>query len=68
MRLKQRFLALSLVLCSMLFWNCDAINPTGEETAGDYSCEGCHTSRVMLENVVGALDLDPPAEAEAAPG
>jgi hypothetical protein len=53
---------------SISFWSCDAINPADDGDLTDYTCEGCHTNRNALSNVIDALNLDPPDEGHAAPG
>ena len=57
-----------LLLWSILFWSCDAINPQGSGDLTDYSCEGCHSNKGTLDDVITALNLDPPDEGHEAPG
>ena len=68
MRLIQKVLTALLIVWSISFWSCDAITPADDGNLADYTCEGCHTTRTMLTNVIGALNLEPPVEEEAAPG
>ena len=68
MRLNKQVLLGLFLLVSMTFWSCDAINPVAEHSEGDYTCEGCHTSRVMLTDVIEDLDLEAEEEGHEAPG
>ena len=68
MRLIKQFSIAILLLMSISFWSCDAINPADYGDLTDYTCEGCHTNRNALSNVIDALNLDPPDEGHAAPG
>ncbi len=68
MRLIQKFWMATLLLMSISFWSCDAINPADEGDLTDYTCEGCHTNRGTLDDVIEALNLDPPDEGHTAPG
>lgn len=56
-----------LVSLAVLFAGCDAIDPQSGDLV-DYSCEGCHTNKGTLSDIVNALDLDPPDEGHEAPG
>ena len=57
-----------LVLFSLFFCSCDAINPDSQGELTDYSCEGCHTNKAALDRIINDLNLDPPVEEHAAPG
>jgi hypothetical protein len=48
--------------------SCDAISPTSDGDLTDYTCEGCHTNRAALTNIIDALNLDPPDVGGEAPG
>ncbi|NQV29984.1 MAG: hypothetical protein HQ508_03765 [Candidatus Marinimicrobia bacterium] len=68
MRLIQKLMIATLLLWSVSFWGCDAINPVDDEANVDFTCEGCHTNRASLDNIIDALNLDPPATVAEAPG
>jgi len=61
-------LILGLILIVSTLWNCDSINPLSETGTTDYSCEGCHTTKAVLSNIIDELDLEPPEEGGGAPG
>ena len=46
---------------------CDAITPQDGDLV-DYSCEGCHTNKGTLDDIIDVLVLDPPVEGHEAPG
>ena len=68
MRLKKLFALSLLMLLVSFFWSCDAIDPAEDENLADYSCEGCHSSGAILNNVISLLDLEPHEEEAEAPG
>jgi len=68
MRLTPIFTLLGLVALALTFSACDQIIPNSNGDLVDYSCEGCHTSKGTLEDIIDELDLDPPDEGHAAPG
>jgi len=68
MRLAHKTWIIAILLWSFIFMGCDAINPAGEGDLADYTCEGCHTNRNALSNVIDALNLEPPHAEEEAPG
>ncbi len=68
MRLIQKILVVSLLAFSSLFWSCDAINPLDDGDLTDYSCEGCHTNKGALIDIIDELVLDPPDDGPAVPG
>lgn len=68
MRLIQKLWIALLVIWSISFWSCDAINPSDEGDLTDYTCEGCHTNRLALKGVIEDLSLEPHEEAAEAPG
>jgi hypothetical protein len=68
MRLIQKLWIVTLLLWSFSFLSCDAISPTSDGDLTDYTCEGCHTNRAALTNIIDALNLDPPDVGGEAPG
>ncbi|MBC8376770.1 MAG: hypothetical protein H8E26_12055 [FCB group bacterium] len=68
MRLIQKIWITTLLVWSFSFLSCDAINPTSEGDLTDYTCEGCHTNRSTLDDVIETLNLEPPDEGPEAPG
>ena len=68
MRLIQKLWIATVLVLSLSFSGCDAINPSEDGDLTDYTCEGCHTNRNALSHVIEALDLDPPEAGAEAPG
>ncbi|NQV50269.1 MAG: hypothetical protein HQ507_07215 [Candidatus Marinimicrobia bacterium] len=68
MRLMKRLFFAALLVWSVSFWSCDVINSADDNALVDFTCEGCHTNRASLENIIDALNLDPPASVAEAPG
>jgi len=68
MRLIQKLIIATLLVWSVSFWGCDAITPADDGTSADFTCEGCHTNRAALDNIIDELNLDPPASVAEAPG
>lgn len=68
MRLVHKLIVSAMLLGSSLFISCEAIIPTDEGDLTDYTCEGCHTNRKALSDIIDILNLDPPDEGHTAPG
>jgi len=68
MRLAQKLIVSTMLLWGFLFVSCEAIISTDEGDLTDYTCEGCHTNRKALSDIINFLNLDPPDEGHAAPG
>ncbi len=68
MRLIQRLWIAILIVWSFSFLSCDAINPASDGDLVEYTCEGCHTNRAALTQVIDALDLEPPEAGAEVPG
>jgi|FLOH01.1.fsa_nt_gi hypothetical protein len=67
--LRYKITIIMLVATSMFFWNCDPIDPPVDPNdLSENTCQGCHTSRQVLEGIISELQLDDDSSAVHVPG